>query len=84
VNLSQVEWTTSAGDMSNLDNVSLIFLQIGEVEVTLTETGVNGCQVTTTELIFVDELNKINDNESISSFKVFPVLTGETVSIDLL
>ena len=82
-NLSQVEWTTNSGGVSNLDTPEFIFSQIGEVEVTLTGTDIDGCQVTTSELIFVEEVSKISDAESISSFKVFPVPTGGIINIDL-
>lgn len=82
--LSQVEWSTSSGDISNSDNPDFTFTQLGEEEISLTGIDMNGCQVSTTELIFVDELSNTSDNQFFSSFKVFPNPTQAIVNIDLV
>ncbi len=83
VNLSEVEWTTSTGNMTSLDNPNFIFFQTGEIEISLTAIDMNGCQVTMSELFFIDELNNLSDNHQISSFKVYPNPTSGVLNIDL-
>lgn len=82
-NLSNVEWSTESGDISNLDNPIFAFSQIGNTEITLIGTDTNGCQVVVNEIIFVDELSHNIDDNSISSLKVFPVPTNKSVNIEL-
>ena len=81
--LTGVVWDLGPGGTTTIDNPSFIYLQTGEVTVSLTGTDADGCEVTV-----YHTLNVVTDTENpalLSAFNVYPnPSAGEvTVAVDL-